>query len=106
MHTRFCVFCSEIFILTFGYQALFLSDKWNTDKDISSYFAINFDMSLIKSYSIMISAYGFQANIFPIFNSLKVQSIDNCNKVVKYGLINVWVVKLVIAITGVVIFGT
>jgi len=59
------------FILIFTYQIVF-EGIVNNDEAYYDYFTISKDLGVIKGISIMIVAFGFQQNLFPMYNSLAV----------------------------------
>jgi len=62
------------FILLFAGQLIFEGNSENKDKDISPYFTPECSLSSVKGLSMILVAYNFQDNIYPMYCSLKEKS--------------------------------
>ena len=63
---------SFLMILTF--QLIFEGNFDNNDETYESYYILDRDLNFIKGLSIILVAFSFQQNLFPMFNSLSEQS--------------------------------
>ena len=62
------------FLLILGFQLIFEGNFDNKDKSYENYFIVDKDLTLVKGLSIILVAFGFQQNLFPMYNALKNQT--------------------------------
>jgi amino acid permease len=94
------------FLLILSCQLIFEGQTENKDEDSESYYVLDKDLNFVKGISIILVAFSFQQNLFPMYNSLKEQTNDNCLKACNYALSAVGVSYIGIAILGIYTFGS
>lgn len=94
------------FILIFTFQILFEGNFDNKDEAYDDYWRVRYDLGVIKGISIMIVSFGFQQNLFPMYNSLGVQNNVNCLAACKGALITTSIIYVLVAVLGVFFFGS
>ena len=65
------------FILILFFQLIIEGNYMNLDEDYSEYMTVNWDLSIIKSCSILICAVCYQFNLFPVVNSMQDKTTEN-----------------------------
>ena len=78
----------------------------NEDTSYESYYVLDKDLNFIKGVSIILVAFSFQQNLFPMFNSLADQTNENCLKAVNYALGMTSLIYISFALLGVFFFGS
>jgi len=94
------------FVVIFSFQMIFEGTKENHDKDYDNYYVADMDMSIIKGVSIILVAFSFQQNLFPMYNSLKEPTNTNCNSAVNMALGATGMIYICIALLGMFFFGS
>ena len=59
------------FIVIFSYQLISEGNIYNKDESYEEYYAVRLDLTFVKSFSIILVAFSFQYNLFPMYNNLK-----------------------------------
>jgi amino acid permease len=93
------------FLVIFIYQLMVEGLKFNHDHNSNGYFNHKFDLNFVKSCSILLIAFGFQINLFPILRSLKTQTNQEAMKSIHLALIATTLIYISVAILGIVSFG-
>jgi amino acid permease len=94
------------FILIFLLQILFEGNTYNQDESYAEYYTISKDLNDIKGFAMILVAFGFQQNFFPMYNSLKEQTNRNALSAVGGALTFTGIVYLIIALLGIFFFGS
>lgn len=94
------------FIFIFLFQILFEGNFDNLDESYSEYLVMKNDIKDIKGIAIIIVAFSFQQNVFPMYNSLKEQSNENALRASRKALGIIFVVYVITAVLGLFFFGS
>jgi len=94
------------FLLIMSGQLLFEGNFDNNDESYKNYFMVDRDLTLIKGLSIILVAFSFQQNLFPMYNSLKEQTNENCLKASRNAIIATAIIYMMIALLGIFFFGS
>lgn len=95
------------FIVIFSCQLIFEGvHENNKDTAFDNYFTLDFELASVKGIAIVLVAFSFQQNLFPMYNSLKNQNNDECLRATRYSLYWTFLVYIVIAALGIFFFGS
>jgi amino acid permease len=100
-----------LFVGIFAFIFIFIGqlafDKsYNTDDSFDDYYKVDIKLSTIQGIAIIIVAFSFQQNLFPMYNSLKEQNNGNCIKACGIALMITGSIYISIALLGVYFFGS
>ena len=83
-----------------------LGNITNKDETYGQYFQIKFEMGLITSANILITAYTYSTNLFPVYNSFGENKTNrNAMKAILIGLLITTFVYQSLAILSIFLFG-
>ena len=77
----------------------------NCDEDWTDYYKLDRSIASIKGLAIIIVAYSFQINLFPMYNSLKDKTTNTALKAVTYTITITGLIYMIIPVLGVFFFG-
>jgi len=94
------------FIFIFMFQLLFEGNFDNFDESYEDYWTVSIDIGTIEGLAIIVVAFSFQQNLFPMLNSLKEPTNENCLKATKMSLIVSCVIYMLVGLLGLFFFGS
>ena len=94
------------FLLILTGEMIFEGNFENHDESYDEYFIVDRDLTVVKGLSMILVAFSFQQNLFPLYNGLAVQTAENCLDAVKYALWSTGIIYIMIALLGIFFFGS
>lgn len=95
-----------MFIFIFVFQLFFDANDENQDESYYHYYTLDLELDSVKGFAIIIISFSFQQNLFPMYNSLKKQTNDNCLKACQIALGFTGFLYFSIALLGIFFFGS
>jgi len=95
-----------LFLGVFLFQLSTSGNVENQDTSYQEYFEIEFDASLVTSLSIMLVAYSFHVNLFPMYNSLATKQNAVAQKAVSMSLVMSFILYVTLGIVSLFMFGS
>ena len=78
----------------------------NHDKSFEAYWSLGYDVSAVKGASFILVAFGLQCSLFPLFNSLAIQTNANALNAVSLSLYACFGVYVATGLLGLFVFGS
>jgi amino acid permease len=78
----------------------------NPDPNYREYWTVKPTLETVSSLGVLLVAYGFQQNLFPIFNSLQVQTTQNALQATSIGLTYSSVIYQTMGVLALFTFGS
>jgi amino acid permease len=95
-----------LFVVLMIVQLEFDGSNLNPDSSYSIYYKVKLDIQLMNGFGIILVAYGFSQNLFPIYASLENKMTSNALKATAMGLAMSLVLYLGMGILSLYVFGS
>jgi amino acid permease len=95
-----------VFLIVMLVQLGLGNESQNPDKDHSIYYQVKLDLALMTGLGILLCAYGFSQNLFPIYVSLEDQRTNNALKATGLGLGMSFLIYVSMGILSLYVFGS
>jgi len=95
-----------LFLVLMMLQLIMDGSALNPDEDRSIYYRVHWNLKLMTAFGIILTAYGFQQNLFPIYQSLAIKTTGETLKATGWGLIMAYFLYVMTGILALYVFGT